>query len=70
MEPDFYKSMTQFIQFILPFIIVAAAWGGSRAGLNGTKKTIARIEATVDGIAKNQLSIISRVGVLEGKQRK
>lgn len=59
------------IQFLLPVAAAAAAWGGSRQALNGTRERVKRIDEKMDShikqTADNFSSVTERMAVVETK---
>ena len=61
----------ELLQWMIPVATVAAAWGGSRQALNGTRERVRSIETKIDShtiqTASNFLDITTRVAVVETK---
>lgn len=59
------------IQFLLPVAAAAAAWGGSRQALNGTRERVKTIDQKMDShikqTAENFSSVTERMAVVETK---
>ena len=58
-------------EWILPVLAAAAAWGGSRQALNGTRERVKTIDEKLDThvqqTASNFASITERLAVVETK---
>ena len=59
------------IQFLLPVAAAAAAWGGSRQALNGTRERVKTIDEKMDKhvnqTAANFSTVTERIAVVETK---
>ena len=61
------------LQFAVPVATIAAAWGGTRAALNGTRERVKSIDTKLDASMlennKQHQEIMQRVTVVETKLR-
>lgn len=59
------------VQWIIPVATVAAAWGGTRQALNGTKERVKSIDEKMDSHIQTSQSkhetLVERIAVVETK---
>ena len=57
----------ELLQWMLPVATVAAAWGGTRQALNGTRERVKSIDRKLDVQMEKQAGLAERVAIVETK---
>jgi hypothetical protein len=59
--------MIEYVQWIVPVAAAAAAWGGTRQALNGTRERVKGIDRKLDLQMEKQSIITERLASVETK---
>jgi hypothetical protein len=59
--------MIEYVQWIVPVAAAAAAWGGTRQALNGTRERVKSIDSKLDIQIEKQAVVSERLAIVETK---
>jgi hypothetical protein len=59
--------MIEYVQWIVPVAAAAAAWGGTRQALNGTRERVKSIDSKLDIQMEKQAVVSERLAIVETK---